>query len=348
MLATIHTRALMVALIVGSILNLINQFDAIFGNSTINLFKLCLTYTVPYLVSWFSSTMAMQDKQSSPQENKVSSTPQPVFCAETLTSVDTNIKAMLTNATTVNKTSKHRLKFAEHAVTQTHDVTRGSGELANLAEQAQQQITSVATSFNNMNQQQSQFMTEFTQASEWSANLMNAIDNLSNKFARVEGMASSITSLSDKTNLLALNASIEAARAGEFGRGFAVVAEEVKALANKSGEDAKQINELMSELNSTTKELADNARNFSTSMQSMLDNVDRSQAESVAAALEQLMSASHDVHDRAQWQINELNDIVNKVEQLADDARSAVEGSAKNITLSNGVISELKEARLSS
>ena len=172
-------------------------------------------------------------------------------------------------------------------------------------------------------------------------------ENLSNKFPRVEGMASSITSLSDKTNLLALNASIEAARAGEFGRGFAVVAEEVKALANKSGEDAKQINELMSELNSTTKELADNAREFSTSMQTMLDNVDQSQAESVAAALEQLTSASHDVHDRAQWQINELNEIVNKVEQLADDARSAVEGSAKNMALSNGVISDLRHARVS-
>lgn len=347
MLPSTHTRALMVALIVGSILNLINQFDAIFGDSSINLFKLCLTYTVPYLVSWFSSTMAMQDQQNATPDNLTTSPPQPSFCADTLSNVDTNIKEMLNNATTVNQASKHRLKFAEHAVTQAHDITQGSGELANLAEQAQQQINSVATNFKNMNQQQSDFMAEFTQASEWSANLMNAIENLSNKFSRVEGMASSITSLSDKTNLLALNASIEAARAGEFGRGFAVVAEEVKALANKSGEDAKQINELMSELNSTTKELADNAREFSTSMQTMLDNVDQSQAESVAAALEQLTSASHDVHDRAQWQINELNEIVNKVEQLADDARSAVEGSAKNMALSNGVISDLRHARLS-
>ncbi|MEQ9363976.1 MAG: methyl-accepting chemotaxis protein, partial [Leptospirales bacterium] len=76
---------------------------------------------------------------------------------------------------------------------------------------------------------------------------IESMDRIRGQAARISEIVGIINGISDKTNLLALNASIEAARAGEAGRGFAVVASEISLLAEHTAQSVGEIEELVAQ-----------------------------------------------------------------------------------------------------
>lgn len=153
---------------------------------------------------------------------------------------------------------------------------------------------------------------------------MNAIQESSHKISEIVTL---IDGIAFQTNLLALNAAVEAARAGEHGRGFAVVAGEVRALAQKSADAAKDITNLINEsvtrIDQGTKLASESGEVLSTINQSV-DEVAQ-MIEQIAQASVQQMEGIEQVH-RA---ISQIDEVTQQNAALVEETSAAAESMSE-------------------
>ncbi|MDH3891024.1 MAG: methyl-accepting chemotaxis protein [candidate division Zixibacteria bacterium] len=166
-----------------------------------------------------------------------------------------------------------------------------------------------------------------------------SIGKLAKSADQIGEIVSVIDDIADQTNLLALNAAIEAARAGEQGRGFAVVADEVRKLAERTGQATGEITSMIKGIQSETNEAVQ-------SMETGVKEVDngRELADKAGASLNEIVNVSERVMDMIQQIATASEQQSTAAEQISkniENVASIVQDSAKGADQSSAAAEEL-------
>ena len=127
------------------------------------------------------------------------------------------------------------------------------------------------------------------------------VDKLGKRSQEIGQIVESISGIAEQTNLLALNAAIEAARAGEHGRGFAVVSEEVRKLAEESGEASQKIAALIGEIQTETTSAVDSMQKGNAAVRAGTESVER-----LRSTFDSIKDASLNVENESKNMVREL------------------------------------------
>lgn len=176
-----------------------------------------------------------------------------------------NMKMSLSEIiTSVRNTSEEIRTDASEIDNSNHNLASRTEEQASALQQTAASMEEIKTTVSNnaenarqANVLSHQARTAADNGSAVMVNVVSTMDKISQSARKISEINGVIDGIANQTNILALNAAVEAARAGEQGRGFSVVASEVRNLAARSADAAKEINLL---INESVKNVDDGAR----------------------------------------------------------------------------------------
>ncbi|MGN1057047.1 MAG: methyl-accepting chemotaxis protein [Comamonas sp.] len=241
-----------------------------------------------------------------------------------------SLNTMSTKLRTMVSTIRQGVDSVSSAASQ---IASGNQDLSSRTEQTATNLEQTASSLEELTSavsqsadtahQAKQLSVTAVQAAEQGGEVVNQVimsmDQINTSSRKISDIISVIDGIAFQTNILALNAAVEAARAGEQGRGFAVVAGEVRSLAGRSAEAAKEIKALITASVGNVEVGAQQVSEAGQSMQAIVASVRR-----VTDLIEEITASTSEQRDG----ITQVNQAVNNLDQMTQQNAALVEESS--------------------